>query len=105
MSSVADRITREKALEAFDNLNANLSAEHQASLTVLAEYMGQVEGLTNRLANHASRVGHTLEVGKEDLIRFGWDRCAEAASVDPHVQKALKAAFPYEKKEDPYGQP
>lgn len=89
-------VTRKEALEAYEVLDECIHPRVQESLTVLAEYMGYMEELNHRLANHAAKAGKALEIGKADLIRFGWDKCAEHATSDPAEQKALKDAFPYE---------
>lgn len=91
-----DKITREEAIAAYNALDEIIHPRVQGDLDTLGRYIEHLEALNARLANHAAQAGSVLEAGRNDLIRHGWDKCAEAASVDPYVQATLKAAFPYD---------
>lgn len=94
-----DKITREEANAAYDALDEIIHPRVQAELKTLGRYIRQLEDLNAQLANHAARAGRVLEAGRNDLIRHGWDKCAETASADPNVQATLKAAYPYDTEE------
>jgi len=94
-----DKITREEANAAYNALDEIIHPRVQGDLVTLGRYIRQLEDLNATLAGHAAKAGNVLESGRNDLIRHGWDKCAEAASVDLNVQSILKAAYPYDTEE------
>lgn len=94
-----DKITREEANAAYDALDGIIHPRIQDELGTLGRYIRQLEDLNAKLADHAARAGKVLEVGRNDLLRHGWDKCAETASADPFTQATLKAAYPYDTEE------
>ena len=94
-----DKITREEANAAYNALDEIIHPRVQDELATLGRYIRQLEDLNAKLADHAAKAGKVLEAGRNDLIRHGWDKCAETASADPFTQATLKAAYPYDTEE------
>ena len=92
-------VTREEAASAFRILENYTPRNVADELEVLGKYVRQLEELNDRLAQHAAQAGKILETGRDELIRHGWDKCAEAVSVDPKIRASLKAAYPYDTEE------
>lgn len=93
------KVTRQDAASAFSTLESRTTGPLLGELDTLGRYIRQLEDLNAQLAGHAAKAGKFLEAGRNDLIRHGWDKCAETASADPFTQATLKAAYPYDTEE------